>query len=138
MFSINGTRNAWVFGRDIFALEYAKAEEQIKALVSEAESEGYKVIGTTTIREDIHSKKDKEEMQKLMEAAQAKKIDAVFVFSSKHISEDFDVSGAFMDALNKCDVVVYDNEGYEYSYDWYFHNVCRSNRFAEKRGSGNV
>ena len=98
----------------------------------------YKVIGTTTIREDIHSKKDKEEMQKLMEAAQAKKIDAVFVFSSKHISEDYDVSGAFMDALNKCDVVVYDNEGYEYSYDWYFHNVCRSNRFAEKRGNGNV
>ena len=28
--------------------------------------------------------------------------------------------------------------GYEYSYDWYFHNVCRSNRFAEKRGNGNV
>ena len=43
-----------------------------------------------------------------MMAAQAKKIDAVFVFSSKHISEDYDLSGAFMDALNKCDVVVYD------------------------------
>ena len=138
MFSINGTKNAWVFGRDVFALEYAKEEEQIRALISEAESEGYKVIGTTTIREDINSKKDQSEMQKLMAAAQAKKIDAVFVFSSKHISEDYDVSGAFMDALNKCDVVVYDNEGYEYSYDWYFHNVCRSNRFAEKRGNGDV
>ena len=138
MFSINGTKNAWIFGRDAFALEYAKAEEQIRALTSEAESEGYKVIGTTTIRESINSKKDQSEMQKLMAAAQAKKIDAVFVFSSKHISEDYDVSGAFMDALNKCDVVVYDNEGYEYSYDWYFHNVCRSNRFAEKRGNGDV
>ena len=118
--------------------EYAQAEEQISALTSEAESEGYKVIGTTTIRETINSKKDQAEMQKLMTAAQTKKIDAVFVFSSKHISEDYDVSGAFMDALNKCDVVVYDNEGYEYSYDWYFHNVCRSNRFEEKRGNGNV
>ena len=63
MFSINGTKNAWVFGRDVFALEYAKAEEQIRALISEAESEGYKVIGTTTIREDINSKKDQSEMR---------------------------------------------------------------------------
>lgn len=42
MFSINGTKNAWIFGRDAFALEYAKAEEQIRALTSEAESEGYR------------------------------------------------------------------------------------------------
>ena len=59
MFSINGTKNAWIFGRDAFALEYAKAEEQIRALTSEAESEGYKVIGTTTIRESINSKQTK-------------------------------------------------------------------------------
>lgn len=138
MFSINGTKKAWIFGRDVFALKFAKAEEQIRVLIGEAESEGYEIAGTTIVREDINSKKDKAEMQKLMAAAEAKKIDAVFVFSSKHISDDYDVSGAFMDALNKCDVVVYDNEGYEYSYDWYFHNVCRSNRFANNGGKKNV
>lgn len=138
MFSINGTKKAWIFGRDVFAREYAKAEEQIRALIGEAESEGYDIAGTTIIREDINSKTDEKEMKKLMTAAENKKIDAVFVFSSRHISDDYDVSGAFMDALNKYDIVVYDNEGYEYSYDWYFHNVCRSNRFTESRGKKNV
>ena len=138
MFSINGTKKAWIFGRDVLARKYSKAEEQIKILIGEAESEGYDIAGTTIVREDINSKTDEKEMKKLMTAAENKKIDAVFVFSSRHISDDYDVSGAFMDELNKHDIVVYDNEGYEYSYDWYFHNVCRSNRFVESRGKKNV
>ena len=138
MFSINGTKKAWIFGRDVLAREYAKAEDQIRALISEAQSEGYDIAGTTIVRECINSKSDESEMKKLWTAAENKKIDAVFIFSSRHISDDYDVSGGFMDRLNSHDVVVYDNEGYEYSYDWFFHNVCRSNRFTESRGNENV
>lgn len=112
--SFSASHRNFTFGADrARLLSLAATAHDIGGIASTLGLRLSKVIGTTTIRESITSKKDQSEMQKLMAAAQAKKIDAVFVFSSKHISEDYDVSGAFMDALNKCDVVVYDNEGYE-------------------------
>ena len=54
-----------------------------------------------------------------MSAAKAGSIAAVFVFSIKHISENLEVAFELVDKLNELGVIVYDNEGYQYSYDWY-------------------
>ena len=52
-------------------------------------------------------------------AAESGKISAVFVFSIKHISQNHDLAFELVDRLNELGVIVYDNEGYQYSYDWY-------------------
>lgn len=52
-------------------------------------------------------------------AAHEKRIDALFIFSIRHISENLDVAFRFIDKMNSYNVVVYDIEGNTYSYDWF-------------------
>ena len=56
--------------------------------------------------------------QDLITAAKEKKIDALFVFSIRHISENLETAFRFIDKMNSYGVVVYDINGCTYSHDW--------------------
>ena len=55
----------------------------------------------------------------MLKAAESGKTSAVCVCSTKHISQTHDLAFELVDRLNELGVIVYDNEGYQYSYDWY-------------------
>lgn len=98
---------------------YSLAERQISALTSELQSEGYYLAGRSTLHFSIKTEHGKKEIFRMLKAAESGKISAVFVFSIKHISQNHDLAFELVDRLNELGVIVYDNEGYQYSYDWY-------------------
>ena len=116
---INKTNGAWVLARATGETGYGRMDTQISAMTSELHSEGYIHIGTSRLHFSIGSKHGPPEIATMMKAAEDKRISAVFVFSIRCISEDLDTAFALVDKLNALGVIVYDNEGYQYSYDWY-------------------
>ena len=116
---INKTNGAWILARNTGATGYNLADKQISAMKSELHSEGYVHTGTTTLHFQIQNDLGKKELERVLSAAKAGSIAAVFVFSIKHISENLDLAFELVDKLNELGVIVYDNEGYQYSYDWY-------------------
>lgn len=116
---INKTKGAWILARTTGNSGYSLAERQISALTSELQSEGYYLAGRSTLHFSIKTEHGKKEISRMLKAAESGKISAVFVFSIKHISQNYDRAFELVDRLNELGVVVYDNEGYQYSYDWY-------------------
>ena len=116
---INKTKGAWILARTTGNSGYSLAERQISALTSELQSEGYYLAGRSTLHFSIKTEHGKKEIFRMLKAAESGKISAVFVFSIKHISQNHDLAFELVDRLNELGVIVYDNEGYQYSYDWY-------------------
>lgn len=116
---INKTKGAWILARTTGNSGYSLAERQISALTSELQSEGYYLAGRSTLHFSIKTEHGKKEIFRMLKAAESGKISAVFVFSIKHISQNHDLAFELVDRLNELGVIVYDNEEYQYSYDWY-------------------
>jgi len=117
----NNTKKAWILGRNVRYWRYGKPSEQIAILKEETLSEGYSVAGISKIYDAIDKFDSKIYVKALFKAVMKKKIDAVFVMSIRHISENLEVAFRFVDFMNNFGVVVYDVEGVTYSYDW----VCK-------------
>ena len=117
----NNTRKSWILSRDIPYWCFGKTEEQNRILSAKSKKEGFSVIGYSNISEPINRLDSMRRIQDLIAAAKEKKIDALFVFSIRHISENLEVAFRFIDRMNSLGVVVYDIDGYTYSYDW----VCK-------------
>ncbi|MDD4494087.1 MAG: recombinase family protein, partial [Eubacteriales bacterium] len=88
-------------------------------------------IGTCAVKISIKADDDIHELLEMFRAAQEKRISAVFVFSINHLSESMHDACEIIDKLNSLGVLVYDNEGYQYSYDWY----CKQTGRKFKGGS---
>lgn len=133
MFSINGTGKAWVFTRQTNATLFGNIADQEEALTYEAKSEGYRIAGISRVHSSITTENGQSELADMLKAAEEKKIDAVFVFSILHISPDYDISYGLVDKLNSLGIIVYDNEGYDYSYDWWKKNRHNANKYPPKK-----
>lgn len=116
---INKTNGAWVLARETAAAQYGHIKDQVAAMQAELHSEGYVLKGVSSLHFPVISQLGEQETEKVIRAAENKLISAVFVFSIKHIDKDLNVAFKFVDRLNELGVIVYDNEGYQYSYDWY-------------------
>lgn len=108
---INKTKGAWILARTTGNTGYSLAERQISALTSELQSEGYYLAGRSTLHFSIKTEHGKKEIARMLKAAESGKISAVFVFSIKHISQNYDLAFELVDRLNELGVIVYDNEG---------------------------
>jgi len=117
----NNTRKSWILSRDIPYWRFGKIEEQNRILAAKSKKEGFTVVGYSNISEPINRLDSMRRIQELITAAKEKKIDALFVFSIRHISENLEITFRFIDRMNSFGVVVYDIDGYTYSHDW----VCK-------------
>lgn len=120
---INKTKGAWILARNTGKTKYNLAANQISAMQSEINDEGYVHKGTSTLHFPLRSERGQAELKRVMSAAAAGRISAVFVFSIRKLSEDTDAAFELVDKLNELGVIVYDNEGYQYSYDWYCRQI---------------
>ena len=116
---INKTKGAWILARNTGETKYNLAKNQISAMQSEIHDEGYVHTGTSTLHFPLQSELGRVELNRVLTAASAGRISAVFVFSIRKLSEDAEEAFRLVDRLNELGVIVYDNEGYQYSYDWY-------------------
>lgn len=117
----NNTKKSWVLSREIPNYQFGTIDEQNRILASKSKNEGFTVIGYSNISEPIDRLDSMRRIQNLITAAKEKKIDALFVFSIRHISENLETVFRFVDRMNGFGVVVYDIDGYTYSHDW----VCK-------------
>ena len=116
---INKTMGAWILARNTGTTKYNLAKNQISALQSELHSEGYIHVGTRTMHFSPKCDYGQRELERMIDAATSGSISAVFVFSIRHISKDYSTAFELVDKLNQLGVIVYDNEGYQYSYAWH-------------------
>ncbi|HOX40726.1 MAG TPA: recombinase family protein [bacterium] len=116
---INKTKGAWILARNTGETKYNLAKNQISAMQSEIHDEGYVHTGTSTLHFPLQSELGRVELNRVLTAASAGRISAVFVFSIRKLSEDAEEAFRLVDRLNELGVIVYDNEGYQYSYDWH-------------------
>ena len=117
----NNTRKSWILSRDIPYWRFGKTEEQNRILAAKSKKEGFTVVGYSNLSEPINRLDSMRRIQELITAAKEKKIDALFVFSIRHISENLEVAFRLIDRMNSYGVVVYDIDGNTYSFDW----VCK-------------
>lgn len=129
---INNTKGAWIFARSVSSFRYGDIDSQVSILQSELKSEGYDHLGTCRVNSSIKADDDFPEVLEMFRAAQDKKISAVFVFSIQHFSENMDDACKIIDKLNSLGVLVYDNEGYQYSYDWFCKQTGKSFKGGNK------
>ena len=117
----NNTKKSWILAREIPYWHFGTIIEQNRILASKSRKEGFSVIGYSDISEPINRLDSMRRIQTMMIAAHEKRIDALFIFSIRHISENLEVAFRFIDRMNSLGVVVYDLDGYTYSHDW----VCK-------------
>ena len=117
----NNTKRSWILAREIPLWHFGTIKEQKRLLSSKSRKEGFAVFGYSGIHDPINRSDSLERISDLIDAAKEKKIDAVFIFSIRHLSENIDKAFQFVDQMNDYGVVVYDIDGNTYSYDW----VCK-------------
>lgn len=114
----NNTKKSWILARDIPYWKFGTVKEQNKILAAKSRNEGYTVIGYSSINSPVNQLDSMKKMQNLISASSDKKIDALFVFNIRYISENLNVVFRFIDKMNGYGVVVCDIDGNKYSYDW--------------------
>ena len=82
---INKTKGAWILARNTGETKYNLAKNQISAMQSEIHDEGYVHTGTSTLHFPLQSELGGAELNRVLTAASAGRISAVFVFSIRKL-----------------------------------------------------
>lgn len=122
---INKSNGAWILVRNTHDLNYGDVRKQFNAVRSELLSEGYIHMGTSKLKSSYLQSRGDVQIANLLCAAEQRQISALFIFRIRCISDNFYEAFALIDRLNDMGVIVYDNEGCQYSYDWYCNQIGR-------------
>ena len=95
----NNTKKSWILARDIPYWKFGTVKEQNKILAAKSRNEGYTVIGYSSINSSVNQLDSMKKMQNLISASSDKKIDALFVFNIRYISENLNVVFRFIDKI---------------------------------------
>ena len=125
---INKTNGAWILVRNTHDFLYGDVKKQFTAAKSELLSEGYVHTGTSRLRSSFMRSRGDAPIADMLRAAVQGDISALFLFRIRCISDNLYEAFGLIDRLNDMGVIVYENEGCQYSYNWYCRQIGRKIR----------